>query len=188
MDLSSPQRNDVMKAQGLTLLELLITLSILCITLTIGIPSLNKQISDSRTKTAALALLDAIETTRSTAVFRNQHVILNATNRKWHEGWTLFVDNNHNGTLDSDDEVLNVNEELGAVITQASGQIRNYVAFIGTGEGRQLGAGGTGGFLVGTIKICSTTKGEGYSLVLSKGGRTRVGKMTSAECDAIREH
>lgn len=175
-----------MKSHGLTLLELLVTLAILCIILTIGIPSFTKQISESRTKTATLALLDAIETTRATAVFRNQHVLLQSTNQKWHEGWTLFVDKNNNGTLDNDEETLAINGELDAVVSHAKAPINSYVGFIGTGEGRQLGVGGTGGFLAGTIKICPRMEGDGYSLVLSKGGRTRVGKLTNADCDAIR--
>jgi type IV fimbrial biogenesis protein FimT len=64
--------------------------------------------------------------------------------------------------------------------------MNGYVAFIGTGEGRQLGTGGIGGFLAGTIKICPKAEGDGYSLILSRGGRTRVGKLTNADCDAIR--
>lgn len=175
-----------MKPYGLTLLELLVTLTIACIILTIGIPSLTKQISESRTKTATLALLDAIETTRATAVFRNQHVLLQSTNQKWHEGWTLLVDKNNNGILDNGDETLAINDGLDAVVSHARTPINSYVGFIGTGEGRQLGAGGTGGFLAGTIKICPLTKGDGYSLILSKGGRTRVEKITNADCDAIR--
>lgn len=175
-----------MKPSGLTLLEMLVTLTILCIVLVIGIPSFNKQISDTRTKTAALTLLDAIETTRATAVFRNQQVILKANNKKWHEGWTLFVDKNNNDTLDNEDETLQINKGLDVVITHSRAPTSTYVAFIGTGEGRQLGTRGKGGFLSGTIKICPATNGAGYSLVLSKGGRTRVGKLSIADCETIR--
>lgn len=96
------------------------------------------------------------------------------------------MDKNNNGTLDNNDETLAVNGGLDAVVTHAKAPINDYVAFIGTGEGRQLGAGGAGGFLAGTIKICPQAEGDGYSLVLSKGGRTRVGKLTHADCDAIR--
>lgn len=175
-----------MKSHGLTLLELLVSITILCIILIIGIPSFNKQISDTRTKTATLALLDAIETTRATAVFRNQQVILKATNKKWHEGWTLFIDKNGNNFLDNDDETLHVNSGLSVVITQAKTPMDSYITFIGTGEGRQIGSSGKGGFLAGTIKICPVAKGEGYNLILSKGGRTRVARLSLAECNAIR--
>lgn len=174
-----------MKSHGLTLIELLVSITILCIILALGIPSFNKQISDTRTKTATLALLDAIETTRATAVFRNQQVILKA-NHRWHEGWTLFVDKNANDTQDADEETLQINTGLEAVFTKANGRMESYVAFIGTGEGRQLGTTGRGGFLSGTIKICPMVSGIGYSLILSKGGRTRVSKLSIADCDGIR--
>lgn len=175
-----------MKSHGLTLIELLVSLAILCIILALGIPSFNKQINDTRTKTATLSLLDAIETTRATAVFRNQQVILQPNNKKWHEGWTLFVDKNGNDILDSDDETLQINAGMDLVITQTRPPMNSYIAFIGNGAGRQLGTTGRGGFLSGTIKICTAAKGDGYSLVLSKGGRTRVGKLSETECDAIR--
>lgn len=175
-----------MKYNGFTLYELLIILAIITITLTIAIPSFNKTIQNTRTKTATLALLEAIETTRSTAVFHNQHTILIATNKKWHEGWILFVDNNNNGIIDQDDNITQVHEALDAIIASASAPMDSYIAFAGTGEGRQLGAGGTGGFLAGNIEICPLINGEGYKLVLSKGGRTRVEKLSSIDCDAAR--
>jgi type IV fimbrial biogenesis protein FimT len=61
--------------------------------------------------------------------------------------------------------------------------MNSYIAFVGTGEGRQLV---TNGFLSGNIKICPKIKGEGYSLILSKGGRTRLNKLTNADCSAMR--
>lgn len=173
-----------MKSAGFTLYELLITLAVIAITLSLGIPSFNKTIQSNRTKTAALTLLEAIETARSTAVFHNQSTILSAVNNRWYEGWTLFVDNNNNEVIDEDDKIINVNEGLEAVVTTASSPMNHYVAFIGTGEGRQLTARG---FLSGNIKICPKTQGEGYKLVLSKGGRTRVEKLSSTDCETVRQ-
>ena len=173
-----------MKFAGFTLYELLITLAVIAITLTIGVPSFNKAIQDSRTKTAALALLEAIETTRSTAVFLNQSTILTAVNNKWHEGWTLFVDTNNNEVLDDNDKIIRVNEGLDSVITSALSPMNRYVAFIGTGEGHQLT---TRGFLSGHIKICPKAQGDGYKLILSKGGRTRVEKLPNTDCNTVRQ-
>lgn len=175
-----------MKHHGFTLYELLITLAVVAITLTIGIPSFNKTIQNNQTKTATLALLGAIETTRATAVFRNKRVVLRATDTKWHHGWTLFVDNNNNGMLENDDEILMFNEKLTGVVSNSRPPMNAYVSFVGSGEGRQISSTGDGGFLAGTIKICPEKEGIGYSLVLSKGGRTRIGKLEVVECDAIR--
>lgn len=175
-----------MKPHGLTLIELLTSLTIVSLILAFGIPSFSKQISESRTKTAALVLLDAIETTRTNAVFLNQHVLLNATDKKWHKGWTLFVDRDRNGNIGDGDKTIQINQGLDGVISKASSPMNAYVAFVGSGEGRQIGANGRGGFLSGNIKICPTEKGEGYSLILSKGGRTRIARLSIADCDAIR--
>lgn len=178
-----------MKSKGFTLYELLITLAITCITLTIAIPSFNKQISQSRTKTATLTLLDAIETTRSTAVFRNKRIALLAKDKKWHLGWSIFSDNNNNGTLDGDEEVLAENGKLQGVLSIPKSEkspINTYVSFIGTGEGRQAGRD-KGGFLSGTIQICPEQEGDGYALILSKGGRTRVEKLKTEDCTATRK-
>lgn len=169
-----------MKHTGFTLYELIITLAIIAITLSIATPAFNKTIQNTRTKTAALALLDAMETTRSTAVFHNRTTILVATNDQWHEGWTVFVDNNNNKALDANDKIINISEGLDGVFIKASDKMSSHIAFIGTGVGRQLT---TGGFLSGNIEICPQLHGEGYKLVLSKGGRTRVEKMSGAACD-----
>lgn len=170
--------------RGFTLHELLITLAIIAITLSIAAPSLNKTIQNTRAKTSTLVLLEAIETTRSTAVFHNQNTTMLATNKKWHEGWTLFVDRNSNGLVDTDEKVISVNEGLDAVKTKASSPMDSYVAFVGTGEGITLT---TGGFLAGHIMICPQVQGDGYKLILSKGGRTRVEKLPNTDCNTVRQ-
>lgn len=178
-----------MNSQGFTLFELMISITILLIILTIGLPSFNKQVSQSRTKTATLSLLNAIETTRSTAVFRNKRTVLLAKEKKWHLGWTLFVDENNSGILDGDEEIFAENGKLQGALSIPKSEksaINTYVSFIGTGEGRQIGKG-KGGFLSGTIQICPEQKGEGYSLILSRGGRTRVAKLTAEECSTKRD-
>lgn len=173
-----------MEPKGFTLYELLITLAITCITLAIAAPSFNKQINQSRTKTATLTLLDAIETTRSIAVFRNKRIVLLAKDKKWHFGWTVFSDDNSNGALDVDEEVLAEHGKLRGVFSLPKSEkspINTYVSFIGTGEGRQIGRD-KGGFLSGTIQICPEQKGDGYALVLSKGGRTRIENVKASKC------
>lgn len=175
-----------MESRGFTLFELIITLAIICITLAIAIPSFDKQIRHSHTEAATLTLLNAIETSRSTAVFTNTRTMLLATNKKWHDGWVLFIDADDDGALDNEETIVQNENSLKGVFISARAPANEYVSFIGTGEGRKPGKRNAGALLMGTIKICPERKGPGYSLVLSRGGRTRVAKLTAEECAAVR--
>lgn len=174
-----------MKQFGFTLFELLIVLLIVSITLIIGIPSFSEQIKKSQTKVAMYDLLGAIESTRSLAVQTNSRAVLLANKRDWKEGWRLFVDKNNDGELNGAETIQSEKAALKHIKIQANTHVRDYISFIGTGEGRKVGVANGGAFQVGTIKICSTIKGDGYTLILSRGGRTRVKSLTAGECDSI---
>lgn len=171
-----------MKNNGFTLYELLITLAIIAITLVIGVPSFNKTIQNTRAKTATLELLSAIEQARATAVFSNSRTVLIAKTH-WHEGWTLFLDVNDNGILDSNETVATEQAPLNAVTIKGNHQVSDLISFIGTGEARKPGRANAGAFIAGTINICPIAKGQGYKIILSKGGRSRVKEMTTEECN-----
>ncbi|MCE3254321.1 MAG: fimT [Cellvibrio sp.] len=176
-----------MKSKGFTLYELLITLAIISIALAVAIPGFNKQIRQSQTEVATLALLNAIETSRSIAVFQNTRTMLLATDKKWQKGWVLFIDNDSDGLLDNGETIVLEGRELKSVSITARAPMDAYVSFIGTGEGKVPGKAKTGAFLAGTIKICPEREGTGYSLVLSPGGRTRVAKLTTKDCADTRD-
>lgn len=174
-----------MLSRGYTLIELLFTLSILVITLTIGIPSLSKQIEKAQTKNATQKLRDAIEHARSLAVFQNTRSVLIANNQKWEKGWVLFSDANSNGIQDADEITIEFGDELKQVRIKASTPMNAYISFIGTGESRQIGRINGGGFMSGNIKVCPHNSGEGYKLVLARGGRTRVQPLSISACQTI---
>jgi len=174
-----------MKHLGFTLFELLIVLLIVSITLVLGIPSFSEQIKNSQTKIAMHDLLGAIESTRSLAVNTNSRAVLLANEQDWEKGWTLFIDNNDDGELNGAETIKFEKVALENIKIHANTHVRHYVSFIGTGEGRKIGRGDGGAFQVGTFKICPTDKGEGYALILSRGGRTRVRSLTIEECDQI---
>jgi|GEM_PF-630346 len=168
------------RERGLTLLELLITLTILAILLAIGVPVFSRQIHNSRLAANTEELRSAIQLARATAVSRNQRVTLRNSG-SWESGWQAFADDNNNGALDDGEQLLFSSGPLQSVRVAPNGPVTDYVSFIGTGESRKVGSA-MGAFLGGTIKVCSADNSRGYSLVLFRSGRLRTGKLDGDDC------
>jgi type IV fimbrial biogenesis protein FimT len=174
-----------LKRLGFTLFELLIVLLITSILLAIAIPTFTEQINKLQTKVAMHELLGAIESARSIAVSTNKRTVLLANEGDWAKGWKVFVDHNDNGEINGSETVKIERDKLKNIKVSANAHLQEYVSFIGTGEGRKVGKADSGTFQVGTIKICPEHTGNGYALIISRGGRTRVSNLTSAECNEI---
>ncbi|WP_051687409.1 GspH/FimT family protein [Microbulbifer sp. HZ11] len=170
-----------MNARGLTLIELLITLSILAILLAIAIPSFQQQIESSRTRSAADTLLQAIQLTRSKAVATNRRATLRRLG-DWQSGWEVFYDQDFDGVRDTGEEQITIGGALTGVTVTANGPLTNYVSFTGSGESRYAGTASGGGFQAGTLTVCPATGGKGYRLILSRGGRVRVETLDDTDC------
>lgn len=76
-------------AQGFTLIELMITLSILVILLTVAVPSFREFVQSQRVKTTSFDLFAAITYARSEALKRNGDVTLSAATGGWGNGWSI---------------------------------------------------------------------------------------------------
>lgn len=172
-----------MKKLGFTLLELLIVLLITAILLAMAIPAFSEQIKKLQTKVAMYELLGAIESTRALAVGTNKRAVLLAKERDWAKGWEVFIDLNDDGEINDTETIKTERDKLKNIKIHANTHMQEYVSFIGTGEGRKVGRANGGAFQVGTIKICPERRGDGYTLIISRGGRTRVSNLTAAECD-----
>lgn len=176
-----------MKQQGLTLYELILSLSIIAITLVLALPSFDKLIKESRLKTQSLELHQAIELTRSTAVFSGKRAVLRAADNGWHSGWTLFIDQNDDGLLNGDERAIAQQEPLTGVIIRGNYHLQYLVSFIANGEGRSPGSANRGAFTVGKLAICPEQEGDGYQIILSKGGRSRMEELTAADCTQAKQ-
>lgn len=171
-----------MKPRGFTLLELIITLFILVLLLTIGLPSFSKQIQSTRTKTAAIDLMQAVQHARTLAVSRNKRATLTHSG-KWEDGFEVFVDLNDNGLREADEELIFQTEPAENIVIHANQPVNKYVSFIGTGESRFVGKAKGGGFQAGTFRICSEDKTlAGHTLILARSGRMRMEDLPASEC------
>lgn len=75
--------------KGFTLIELMVTVAVLALLLTIGIPSFNQVIRDSRLTAQSNDLLGALMAARSEAVKRNNNVAVRADDDGWAKGWSV---------------------------------------------------------------------------------------------------
>lgn len=174
-----------MRSFGFTLIDLLITLSVTSILISIGLPSFSAQIQHARVKTATISLLESLDTTRAQAVFSNKRATIKKETN-WEDGWEIFIDNNNDGQINNNEQVIQQHEKLLGVRIAANRPIKNYVSFVGSGEGRYAnGTNAAGAFQAGTFTICPEGKGKGYELVLARGGRVRTEVIDEQACAAI---
>ena len=173
-----------MPQRGFTLLELLVTLVVLSIVLTMGIPSLQAQIERTRTLTLAQNLQAAMQATRHRAISRNGRATLRPLGASWENGWELFDDLNHNAERDPGETlVLSHRIDNEGVSIAGNDKVDRYISYVGTGESRHATGSPKGGFLAGTITLCSESAAANYKLGLARMGRVRREKIDAEDCE-----
>jgi type IV fimbrial biogenesis protein FimT len=163
---------------GYTLLELMVTITIVGILMGVAVPSFTSVIDSNRLTTYANDLVTALNFARSEAIKRNLRVSLcKSTNRvscatinNWSQGWIIFTDQNNNSTYDNSTEILLRVQANKTNTTTMAGDtpVANYVSYIATGQSKLS----TGAFQAGTIKICDERTGNvGINIALNSTGR-----------------
>ncbi len=160
-----------MKCKGLTLLELLASLSIAAILLTLAAPGFTSWIERSRLRTQAYDLLTDLQKTRAEAVHRIARVSLWNVDGDWSTGWEMFVDSNSNGNRESSETLLFERQQVSSN-THISGNrlVSSYVSYVSSGASQTI----NGAFQAGTLTLCGATIDQAYQIVISRGGRARL--------------
>lgn len=166
------------RAQGFTLIEMLVSVAIAVIALTIAVPSYIAIINNNRLTSAANELLSDIYLTRSEAVKREARVTICkkttdssncTTSGDWTQGWIVFVDDDADALVDTDEFIVAVNEGArGNVTISGNTKVANYISYIGSGRSRQ----NDGSLQNGTLTI--TVAGLTRELRISNSGRPRI--------------
>lgn len=107
---------------GLTLIELLITVSVFVVVLTIAIPSFLAFIQNNRTISVTNQLVHALHLARSEAIKRGVSVSVcaasnqnfSACGNNWNQGWIIFVNPDENNVFanDANEPLITVHQAL----------------------------------------------------------------------------
>lgn len=177
---------------GFTLVELMITILVLAILLTIGVPSFQTMIQNNRLTSQVNEFISSLLYARSEAVRRNVNVIVCATTdgsscggagTNWETGWITFADIDDDGVIDTgdctgtNDCVLNVNTGVGGNTLRGypAGDIGRSIAYGPTGTSSESGT-----FILCDSRGASHAKG----VVVSATGRPRT-SPTKADGSAL---
>jgi type IV fimbrial biogenesis protein FimT len=120
------------KQQGLTLIELMVTLAVAIILVTVGMPLFSGIVANNRATAQTNDLVSALKLARSEAVKRSATVSARRAGANWTDGWLVFVDDNGDG-VDDTGEVILRNWEAPTGGSIGSGGA-DAVIFVATGE------------------------------------------------------
>lgn len=164
---------------GLTVLELIITLTIAATTLVIGIPSLQAFIQEQHIKSAVGTLHHSLNRARGMAIYQNQVVVACPGDPggcreggDWSDGWIVFTDLNGDRKLQKDEKPLDHSPGVNHVRIHSSAgrwQIRFLPAGHAPGSNTTLSFCGIGG------------PSKARKLVVSNIGRIRRDRHTDID-------
>lgn len=170
-------------SKAFTLLELMVTVAIAAIVMTMGVPGFSHVVKNSRLTTDANALIASFNFARSEAVKRQREIFVRrkgSTSENWDGGWDIFIDENSNQTFnDGTDELLKTFPS--SKNTVRSGEIYDdWISFLPSGVIDSSGT--TDGD--DSFRICSTAGDTDNSrkITINRVGRSRASEGDVASC------
>ena len=133
----------IIQKSGFTLIELMITISILATLVMVAVPSFQNLIARNQLIATTNDLITALALARQKSVTFSRDVYLcellnedtcnedRPFNADWTKGWMVFIDNNQNGTLDNNDTISHLsyhpsrsNKKNLAIVFNQQGRLR----------------------------------------------------------------
>lgn len=151
-------KNDSYRNSGFTLIELMVTISVLAILLSIAVPSFQSFVLNSRLTATTNDLASALAVARSEAVKRATRVTVCksansgaasptcSTGANWQDGWIVFVDGATAGTVDGTDSgnILRVFQPTvsNGIAISSGANFDDWLSYLATGVSQGGGGGG----------------------------------------------
>lgn len=157
------------REQGFTLVELLFTLVVIAIALSIAAPSFSEMLRNQQVRSATQDLRNALDFARESAVQSGQSISVSATDGDWAAGWEVFVDPGNRGARDNSQALLAAHDSLSNISIRADSTSRRYIHFTARGNAIQP----NGAFHSGTLTLCGAGQSS-FRIVFNKAGRIRT--------------
>jgi type IV fimbrial biogenesis protein FimT len=164
------QGGKMMKQHAFTLLELLVTLVMIGLIVTLAAPAFAEIIDNQRRQDAAQQLASGIRTARTEAILRSRPVVIRAIDGRWGNGWQIIVEG------DAENPVWLERRRSGKVPIVGNGRIRQQIRFgaLGTPYGN--------GFVAGTLSICDAKQAQSHrQVIMASTGRVRIESIKKPE-------
>ena len=155
--------------RGFTITELMITLAVMSILVSVAAPSYQDFVATTRLNSHTSEFVTALHLARSEALKRNTTITLCkssngttcAVTGDWSQGWIVFTDSGTIGTVDGSDQVLRVHEPLtGGTTLIGQTALASAITYRSNGTSTQGGR----------VDMCSQRRTiNGRDIVISSG-------------------
>ena len=183
---SNPSSN---KNQGFTLIELIVTMAVAIILLTVGVPSLLNMISSSAITSyvdalngdLALARSQAIVEKTTATVCKSADLLDCDSAASWSDGWIVFTDLDGDQTVDAEDTIVRVHEALSAQVTLKYDDATVADAYL------QYSYKGDLESSAGTFALCPSDHDTSMARAIIVATTGRVRSSTDSDADGVHE-
>ncbi|MFK7795146.1 MAG: GspH/FimT family pseudopilin [Gammaproteobacteria bacterium] len=169
---------------GFTIVELMLSLAVAAVILTIGVPSFQGLIERNQLTSGINQIISSMSLARSEAIKRNQRVSIcpssdgaTCLGNQYENGWIVFVDRNSNGSRQAaDEELIWVSGSLPSNMTLrgTAGCCENNIPYLASG---QLNA------ISGSMHLCKENNADkSRKIAINSLGRARFDKAGSENC------
>lgn len=174
------------RVQGMTLIELLVTIAIAAIVTAYAVPSFKDTFTRARLTAHSNTVMSSLLLARGESIKRNGRVVLCmsadgstcTTTGTWEQGWIVFVDTDSNATRATGETIIQKVAALSGVfkLTSVNSSSTTLTSVSFTGSGSPVSAA--------TFTLCDTkdTSKSARQIALLATGRPRITPTTVTSC------